>query len=246
MSDETTTTQTPPQLSGQPLLSPSTAPAQAEGSTPIQTTPEVAARPDYVPETYWDPTANAVKPEFTSYIGELAALKAEHDARVAARPEKPEGYEPKYPDGYQPAVAINIDTQDPEYKLAAEYAHQSGMPQAKFSELLAKRAELEVARAQAQTQAREAEMKKLGPNATARVTANKTWLESQVGDKGAERLLGLIETADDFAMLENWQRRLSSQGGGSFSGAGRDNTPPATPKPLAERMYPNLPSARTS
>lgn len=233
------TTQTGQQSNSGADQSTSNTPPSGDGS---QTT---ITRPDYVPEAYWDATTNAVKAqEFTTHIGELAALKAQHDARIAARPEKPEGYALKFSDTFKPEVAIAFDETDPRVAAVRTFAHELNLDQAGFSRLLEIEASHTVAETKAHNDAVAAETKKLGANATARVTALKTWLGGMLSPAAAADLLGddknpgwITYSAAAIEHLENLQRKFSSQGGGNYSGSGRENPPPAE-KPLAQKLWP--------
>lgn len=235
---------TPTNLSPSPAPSPSPSPSPAPngGSSP---TPSAATRPDYVPEAFWDPATNAVKTaEFTTHIGELAALKAAHDARVAARPEKPDGYELKFADTFKPDVAIKFDETDPRLAPLRAFAHENNLDQAGFSKLLEIEAGRVIAENKTYAAAVEAETKKLGANATARVTALKTWLTGALGADAANDLLGkdntgglLVFSEAAVRHLEKLQLAMSNQGGSNYSGNGREPPPPPA-VPLEKKLWP--------
>lgn len=158
-------------------------------------------------------------------------------ARLAARPEKPEAYEIKFPEGFKLPEGFEVFEKNPLFDWFRGVAYERGMTQQEFSGVLQGYAERAIAQEKAKNDAREAEFKKLGANASARVTAATTYLTSRLGDQQAKRLLGLLETVSDFESIEKLQLDFSSQGGGSVKGNGRE--PPAPPpQTIEQRWYP--------
>lgn len=246
------TTQNNQQSSGQQSQSTSGDQGSGDGS---QTTQQTVARPEWLPDTHWDPVANTIKPEFGQHYQELSTLKAAQDARLAARPKEPTGYELKFSDAFKPEVAIKFDESDPRLAPLRAYAHELNLDQAGFSKLL----EIEAGRVISETKSYnamvDAEKQKLGANGTQRVTALKTWLTGTLGAEAAVDLLGndqqaglVVFSEAAIKHLERLQLAMSNQGGASYSNGGRE--PPAAPeKTHAERMWPNgfgTPQARTS
>lgn len=230
------TTQTSQQSSSQQSQSTQQSAADGGASSPT--------RPDYVPESFWDAGTNAVKgAEFGKHIADLTALKAAQDARIAARPEKPGGYELKFNETFKPDVALKFDENDQRVAPLRAYAHANNLSQAEFSGLL----EIEAGRVLAETKAYNdavaAETKKLGANATARVTALKTWLGGILGAKAATDLLGdektaglVVFSADAVNHLEKLQLAYGNQSGGQFQQNGR-TTPEPKPQRIADILY---------
>lgn len=240
MSDQAaSTTPTPPPSPGGQPPSPSPAPAPGDGSNPTPT----AARPDYVPEAFWDPTAGAVKAaEFTTHIGELAALKAAQDARLAARPKDPSGYELKLPETFKSDVALKFDETDPRVAPLRAFAHELSLDQAGFSKLL----EIEAARVVAENKAVEAaqaaQIAKLGTNGTARVTAAKTGLAGILGADTAAQIMDRMVMATDVEAIEKLLAAFTNQGGSTYRGNGREPPPQAKP-PLEKLLWPKRQAA---
>lgn len=236
------TTQTNQQSSNQ--QSQSTSGDQGSGGGSQSTTTQQAVRPDYVPETFWDPATGVKTAEFTTHIGTLAARVAAEDARIAARPEKPTGYELKFSDTFKPDVAIKFDETDPRVAPMRALAHELNLDQPTFSRLLEIEAHRVIAENKAYTAAVAAEDKKLGANATARVTALKTWLTGALGADAAKDLLGddknsglVVYSAAAIEHLEKLQAAMSNQGAAGYRNGGRESPtpPPRTPE---EAFYP--------
>lgn len=236
VADPANPTPTNPSPSPAPNPSASSAPAQGGGSDLTPT------RPDYVPETFWDATTNTVKTaEFTTHIGELAALKAQQDARLAALPKDAAGYEFKLPADFKAPDGWALDEKHTLLAPWRAYAHKHQLSQDQFSAGVQMMAEAQIASNAASKAAYDAELKKLGATATMRVTASQTWLSSIVGAEQASRLLGLLETAGDFEAIEKLQLASSNQGAARPNGNGRE--PPAPPPKRRENiLYPNLPA----
>lgn len=228
-------TQTSSTTQSSPPPSPSTPPAAgSEGGSPP--TPTQATRPDWLPETAWDaakntPNADLIKAAFEAHAAQTA--------RAAARPEKAEGYALEFPKDYKLPDGYQIVESDPLLSWFRETAFKFGLPQEEFSQALQGYSELIVARDKAEIAKDEAEKKKLGANATARVTAAKTWLAGIVGADGAGQIMDRLVLASDVELLEKVQLAFSSQGGASINGKGRDSDPPPPPKTAAERIWPN-------
>lgn len=238
--DPALTTQTPPPLSSGASLSPP--PAAAASPDASSLTPTTPSRPDYVPETFWDPATNSVKPEFTTHYTELTTAKAALDARIAARPEKPEAYELKFPEGFTPELPIKFDETDPRLAPLRTMAHQLNLSQAEFGELLKIEASRTIAETKAYNEAVAAETKKLGANGTARVTALKTWLTGELGADAANDLLGTDNTGglvvfSEAAVkhLEKLQLAMSNGGAATYTNGGR--VPPAPPATTMEQRW---------
>lgn len=248
MSDQTAnTTQTDQQSSSGQNQSTS---GDQSGNGGSLTTTTQAARPDYVPETFWDPATNSVKPEFTTHYTELTTAKAALDARIAARPEKPEAYELKFPEGFTPELPIKFDETDPRLAPLRTMAHQLNLSQAEFGELLKIEASRTIAETKAYNEAVAAETKKLGANGTARVTAIKTWLTGALGPEAANDLLGNDNTGglvvfSEAAInhLEKLQLAMSTGGASTYTNGGR-TTPAAPPKRREDILYPTLASTK--
>lgn len=240
MTDQANTTQTGQQSSSQQGQSQSSGQDSGAGSP---NTPTTASRPDYVPEQFWDAASNAVKPEFTTHIGELAALKAQTDARLAALPKDAAGYKIEPPKDYKVPDGFVVDETHPLAAPLRAIAHKHQLSQDAVSELVQAQAEARAAETKTYNDAVAAETAKLGANATARVTAARTWLAGMLGDKAATDLLGndktpglLIFSAAGVEYLEKLQAAFATQGGAPLNGKGRE--PPAAPKPdIAQRLY---------
>jgi len=70
--------------------------------------------------------------------------------------------------------------------------------------------------------AREAEILKLGTNATARVDSVLTWLKATVGEDATKHLSQMMVTADIVGGFERLINRFANQGVGSFNRTGQD------------------------
>lgn len=241
MTEAASTTQTGQQSSNQQGQSTSSDQGSGGASNPTPT------RPDYVPETFWDAATNSVKAqEFTTHIGELAALKAQHEARLAAKPKDAGGYELKFPETFKPDTPIEFKPDDPRVAELRAFAHEQNWDQATFSRALEIEAKKVSADNKAYNDAVAEETRKLGANATARVTALRTWLAGHLGAAGADDLLGtdkkaglLVYSAAGIEHLEKLQLALSNQGGSRPNGNGREQSQP-TPLSREQILYPNM------
>lgn len=234
MNDTTSTTQTGQPSSGQQNPSQSGDQGSSGGSPHTQTT-----KPDWLPDAHWDTASSAIKPEFAAHFKELSDTHAAHQARIAARPAEPAGYELKFPDGFKPEVAVTFDDKDPRLADFRAFAHEQGWDQPTFSRALQIEAARVVAEQKMIETAQAAEIKKLGANGTARVTAVKTWLSGIVGKDPGQSLMDRMVTATDIEALEKLQLAFSTQGGTTYSNGGRE-PPSPPPRTHAQILYPNM------
>jgi hypothetical protein len=157
-------------------------------------------------------------------VKQLLVDKANADARKAAMPASPDGYEAtlpadfKLPDG----IEWKVDPADPLLADAKRWAHTRGLDQQAFSELVGLYTAAQAgSEAQIQT-ARQAEINKLGANGSMRVTALQTFFTGLVGSENAKAIDGMMATAGIVKALEAVHAKFSSQGAASFSQAHRE------------------------
>ncbi|MBB3313640.1 hypothetical protein FHT78_005434 [Rhizobium sp. BK196] len=183
------------------------------------------ARPDYIPENFWDPDKGFKADDFNA----LVAFKAEHDANAAQVPEKADGYVvalPKdfqLPEGYElpEGQESPIDENDPRIGAAREYAHANGFSQAQFEGLIALGAQMDIAETTALKEAATKQRAALGDKADQRINAVTTWLGAKLGGEFAQALAPMMFTAKQIQAFEAIMR-LNRSGVPGNPGAGRD------------------------
>lgn len=188
---------------------------------------QAAARPAYVPEKFWDTTANTVKADdFTKHVNDLSAFKAEADVRKQAIPASPDKYEVKLPEGFKPPEGMQFEfkVDDPAMIEARKAAHEMGLDQAGFSRLLGVYAANKLGELQATNAGRDAQKALLGSAADTRIDQVATWLEAKVGDKAKVMIATLKQfpVAANVEALEGIMRLFSAQGGTSFNQSHRE------------------------
>lgn len=207
------------------------APAAASQSTPNNPAPAAAARPEGVPDSYWDTTANALKVDPTVLArdlkerDDLKAFKATEDSRRLTLPQNADGYKIELPADFKPpeGVTFQFKADDPLLVQAKALAHQSGMSQDNFSKMLSVYAAAQVQDQATISAAKQAEITKLGVNGPARVDAVTAWLKG-VGGPDAEilcRTLDFAPVAGTVMAFERLMQKFSSQGGSGFTQNGR-------------------------
>ena len=165
------------------------------------------------------------------YLQRAAAEQAARDVVRAALPD-PSAYKVELPGDFKAPEGINfqLNQNDPLMAQARQVMHDidtgkiSG--QEAFSKLLGLYAGAQVADAAMVKAGRDAEIAKLGPTGTARVTAVITFLKSHYGDEQGTRMASRIFTAQD---VKDWERVVAnraSQGAAGFSQKHRDITDP--------------------
>jgi hypothetical protein len=151
----------------------------------VETTETIeVARPDWLPEKFWDGEAKAPNIEnLAKSYAELEKTRGNTDElktkweqeRLAARPETAEAYE--LPD--HEVLDFEALAASPVVSLWRQAAHEAGLGQEQFQKVITDYAEAEVQRIDAQTKA---EMEKLGENAKARTEAIGLWAKRVFGE----------------------------------------------------------------
>lgn len=182
--------------------------------------PVAGARPDGLPDAYWDEATGSVKPEA---YAKLAAL----EAATAGVPEAADKYVLELP---EPIVGMDgkpvaFDAEDPLVKALLPAFHEAGVPQEGLSKILQAYAQTEMAALAAEQEAAkahvEAEQAKLGAEHAKRTAALHSTLIATVGQEHAEALRSQMRDAAAVIALE---KLVSSVAGPALSAA-----PPAKP-----------------
>jgi hypothetical protein len=201
---------------------PSSAPPPAAAPPPA-----TATRPEGLPDTYWDATANALKVDPAALVkdlkerDELKAFKAIEDSKRLSLPQSADAYKAELPADFKvpEGITFELKSDDPLMVQAREFAHRSGWSQDTFSAALALHAASQVKQTAELQTAKAAEIAKLGVNGPARVTAVKNWLGA-IGGQDAATLVGVLDyapVAGTVEAFERMMRKFSSQGGADFS-----------------------------
>jgi hypothetical protein len=220
-------------------------PAAANGSVPAtpvpagspggqQAIPAPAARPDYIPEGFWDATAGKLKDkEVFEQFNALTARVAAEDVAKLSRPQAPDAYKVELPQDFKlpPGVDFKLKTDDPLWSQARSWAHKHGLSQDAFQEGIALIAGDKVGTEQTIKAAKDAEIAKLGAAGTTRVDNVKTWLTAM----GAGQLMSRLFTAGDVQVMESLITKFQRQGGAPFSAGGR--IPPEAPGKVDDATY---------
>jgi hypothetical protein len=193
---------------------------------------KVVARPDYVPEKFWDADAGTLRVEdvFKSYkhledaknnnwegvkkeVEAEVSQKAQND-RLAHRPDSAEKYETSFdpkivPDGME----FSVDEDNPLMQFWRKHSFDNGYSQDQFSDGLTQYIQ------QAITAMPDpgAEVAKLGENYQARSDALGSWSRANLDPDSAEAMDGLITTAKGFELME---KLMGKAGEPAFAGEG--------------------------
>ncbi len=222
-----------------PEATPTAVPVTPDASliAPVEASaPAGPARPDGLPDAYWDDAAG-IKPEAYSRLAELEA------AEVARREGIPATVADYKLELDEPVVGLDgkpvaFDPEDPLAKALLPALHEAGVPQAGLSRILQAYAAQELADIKAANEeaaaARAAEIKKLGPDegaVTRRTSATHGLVTAAIGSDQAEALRAVMTNAAAFQALEALVSKLQSP---AMSAA-----PITTPAPasVATRLY---------
>jgi hypothetical protein len=162
-------------------------------------------------------------------VGELITTKAAEDSRKLTLPTSAEKYEPTLPADFvsPPGIAAAIDTKDPLFAQAQQFAHRHHLSQDQFSDLLGVYAGQQVEREMFLAKARAAEAAKLGPAASQRVASVQQFLKGQIGSELAAEVNMMLVTSGAVRAIEVLMAKFTNQGSAAFSQAGR--APPDAP-----------------
>lgn len=173
--------------------------------------------------------------DFAAHYNEMAARVAADDVVKASRPGNPEAYKIDLPTDFQvPAgVEFKFNEGDPILSQARTMAHEMGIGQEDFSKLLGLYAAAQVTTASSAETARQAEVAKIGPNATARIDAIERYYNAVLGPGEGKAITARLWTAADVARQEKLIAR-STGNTSSFSTGTREPPPAAGRKSDAE------------
>ena len=196
------------------------------------------ARPDWLPETFKDPTA------FRAGYDELAAFKASADVRRSTLPPSPNDYKAELPADFKipEGIKYEFNNADPLLAQAQAVAHEAGLSQDQFSKLLAIYAGGQVASQQQISNARNAEVAKLGAAGPARIDALTTFFRAYLGESDGNAVMARAFTAADVQRLEKLVGKITGQGGAPFRGNGRE--PPQQAGRLSDEQIGRLTPAQ--
>ena len=215
-------------------------------STPASPAPSPPARlPDWAPEKFWDAGKNELRgADLRTELDRLTASEAAETSRKASVPA-PDKYELKFDADYKLPAGIewSWDAQDvPLINEARAFANAAGLGQDQFSKLLGLYASSRVGEQQMLTNARAAELGKLGANANTRVDAVKTWLSAMAGDRAGAmlRVLDHAPTASTVEAFETLISRFTSQGVTGNPAGSRDANSGRQPQRMSDADYAKL------
>lgn len=189
-----------------------TAAAPAEGAD--ASAPEPAARPDAVPEKFWDTEKNVVN--FDAWSESTKALEGklrtrtddlrkqvedEYTAeRLKGRPESADKYELRVPESIKlpEGMEFQFNDGDPMVGFWREFCYDQGLGQEGFDQGV----EAYINGSLSQMPDMEAEFKALGDHGMARAARVNTWLEGTIGKENVAALEGATTTAKSIEALE--------------------------------------------
>lgn len=198
------------------------APAVASAPTPAVTPPAAdPAAPPAAPSKIKLGDAEYAEDDLRGAV----AFRAAEESRRLSIPAA-DKYEVKLPADFKAPEGLKVEFKqdDPLIAQARTIANKRGLDQEGFSEFLGLYAATKVGEQQQFKAAFDAEVAKLGVNATARVTAVTTWLQA-VGGPDAEALVKTMQyapVAGTVVAFENLMKKFTSQGGASFTQSGRE------------------------
>jgi hypothetical protein len=193
-------------------------------TTASEESSELAARPDYIPEKFWDGAAGAANVQALSeaYTGlerkmftKSEDLIAEMEVtRLSGRPADSGSYEPPTIEGYE------WDKMDPLLAFWSEHAFEMGMTQEQFSGGV----QSYVAAMAASAPDHAVEMGKLGEDAGSRIDALNSWMPKGLSKETGDILSNLATTAEGVVALEEVMALGSKTSASVVSGSNSEPT----------------------
>jgi hypothetical protein len=186
--------------------------------------------------------------DFELDAADVARLMEAHAAealRKASMPADANGYEAKLPDTFKlpPGVELKLDGTDPALADLKAWAHNRGLSQAEFSDVLGIYAAREARQHAALQAAAQKQVELLGTNGSQRVDAVSQFLRSMVGDDLAKPMLNVMATEKIVRGYEKLMQRVASQGSASFNQSHR--VPQEQPGRVSDAEYDRMtPSER--
>jgi hypothetical protein len=169
-------------------------------------------------------------------LGEMMQRQAAEDLRKATLPATASEYRAELPSDLKlpGGVEYKLDGANPSLIAARNWAHQKGLSQAEFSEVLGIYATHEAQQNAVLAERSRAEIAKAGINAPARVDFVGKWLDGFVGAEAAKPIKATLVTNSHLEMFEKVINTLTTQGTASFSQSHR--AAPETGIPGYEKM----------
>jgi hypothetical protein len=192
----------------------------------------------FVPETFKGEDGAYDTARFRTTFDELSAFKAQEDERAASLPKEPGDYgfslaeDHQWPEGFDPAkmvakdeagndVAFDpsklFDANDPDVSAVQAILHKHKAPPGMMSELASIMANREIRAVMKDDAIFEAEHRKLGPEAQARINTLSRTLNSMLPKEQAKALLDSLTRADALraaeSLLKNSTRPVSPSSG---------------------------------
>jgi len=186
---------------------------------------EKAARPEYIPENFWDTDKGFKSEDFNALI----ARDAERAAELAQVPDSKDKYEVKLPkdfklpDGFKLPEGQEsiIDASDPRVEAARDYALANRFNQSQFEGLIAFGAQMDIAEQTRLNTALDEQRQQLGSKGQDRINAVTAWLGAKIGGDLANALAPMMFTAKSIQAFEAVMRLNRGDVPGN-PGGGRD------------------------
>jgi hypothetical protein len=157
-------------------------------------------------------------------VATILQERAARDLRATQIPATVEDYQGVLPDTLKlPAgMEFKVDTSEPAFNDLRAVAKKIGLTQSEFSDILAIHASREMANEAMVRTAAQAELTKLGPNGTMRVTAIDTFVRGLLGDDLGGAMKSAIFTEKHVRGWEAIMKKMGTQGHASFRQDGRE------------------------
>lgn len=198
-----------------------------------------SARPDWLPESYFDSAVGSIKlDDFGKHYSEMAAAHKVAADRLAAYPQKVEDLriEPVLGEGEKLPDGVTFDDKNPLFVGFRQFVFDNKLDQKAAGQMLGMYAKAQMADVEAINERVKQEDRKLGANGPARIAAVRTALEGKIGKDLAGAVMSGVFRADQVQALEKIVLALANGGTADISGGMRDDAP--APQSITERWYP--------
>jgi hypothetical protein len=199
----------------------SSAPSPVAASSSGASRPEAPARPEGLPDQFWDDKAGVKLPDLLGQFNELAAWRASEESRRAAVPDAPDKYEFKVPPDLKLPDGVKLNPDDPLVAIGRQVAHEAGLDQPGFEKLVGVYVQQQLAEAQEIEAAKARQLEALGPKAAERQGSVKTFLAAKLGPEGAAMFEPVLMLKSGVEAMERLVRLASNGGMPAFNQNGR-------------------------
>lgn len=192
--------------------------AQGDGSQS-----QKPARPEWLPEDYFDADKGAIKlDDFGKHYGEIATGAKAEVERLAAYPKKIEDLKFELPADLKLPEGVKFDDTNPQFQAFRNFVFEKKLDPAIGTEVLGMYVREKAGEVDAINKRVDQELAKLGDNGAARIESLRTFFTGKVGADLAKSVMAGIFTEPQVKAMEKIMLAMSNQNTQEPHGGNRD------------------------